>query len=157
MVVAALVGVVCFSAPAEASSDDRFNNVGVYLLYAGEGLSLAGSLVTSIGCGVSLGVRDEPSMGWMVSSYIFGGLNVAFGIASFAISDGHTFNLAAGGIHLGMAAINITLSSLALVKRRRYIPPPPGAPTVQVSIAPLVAPTPDGGSMLGVGVQVFGW
>ena len=158
-----LVAMLSLPATARATSDTRDEAIQFFMLSLGQGIVLAGSAVTGIGTGVSLGVHEPPSTRWLVSGYVFGGLNMALGIANMATHEGAEFNLALGAAQLTAATLNIVLSSVALYMRGKSVEAAPPAPAgievagMNLSVAPLVAQDAGGGAAVGMGVQLMGW
>jgi hypothetical protein len=97
-------------------------------------LNLGGGTVTGIGSAVSAGVSDEPSLGWIIPGFIFGGLNVATALVftgvSIDLEPGHEHKELLLGLGIAcyvVAALDFVAASVAVSKRksrRRYYRPP---------------------------------
>ncbi len=162
IIVALTAALLITPRVAEADSPDDAMMM-VIMIPLTQGLVLVGSAVTGIGTGVSMGKSEKPSKGWIVSSYVFGGLNLAAGVTNLALYHDFEFGQAFGATQLGAATLNIVLSSVALYMRGKSVEAAPPAPAgievagMNLSVAPLVAQDAGGGAAVGMGVQLAGW
>jgi len=159
--VAVMVAALLFIPTESRAESPAEPPAWFFALQLGQAAAMAGSVVTGIGTGVSIGVHERPSRGWLISSYVLGGLNLAGGIANLAMHEEFEWSMAMGAAQLTAASLNIILSSVALARRGRAaeLPPPAGVEVagMNLSVSPLVAPSVAGGPAVGMGLQLTGW
>ena len=173
-----IAGLLMVSPPARAQ--------GTGFIWSWSILNLAGGSVSGVGSAVAAGTSDNPSLGWIIPGFVFGGLNTMTGLVYVGVgvdlsdSDSEKDLLLGLGIaHLVVSVLDFVAASVAVAKRRpkkRYYPPPypypyqqpqpppsqpPPAPqptpSPQISLSPIILGDTQSKLGWGLGLQVFGW
>jgi hypothetical protein len=116
------------SSPARAEGEG--------FIYTWSIFNLTGGTVTGIGSSVAAANSEQPSLGWIIPAYVFGGLNILTGMifvgvaADLSSTDSHKnllFGL--GFAQIAVSAIDFIAASIAVSRRRsrrtQHQAPPP--------------------------------
>jgi len=142
IIITTLVGVFTFSTSAQAQGLEILSGI-VILFIVDEVVMFAGGTVTGIGCGVEL-ADDYPSIGWIIPTYVLGGLNLVNGgmLMSWEIFTDIAMPL--GISHLALGTADIIIASIAVHKRQVW--------KEKFAMSPVILADYRGDPVMGVGI-----
>jgi hypothetical protein len=157
-VVGTALAVATWMAAPRARADDLSFLPGLVSSLAAGPLAVAG-IVVAIGNALSDGEDGKPTVGWRVSGYIIGGLNLAAGIVTLALSaqsrgpcqntcDGAAFPL---GIVIGIASLAIGGLDIGVTLYRGSRS---DRPSTRISLVPTTGVGARGAPFGGLGIRV---